>query len=166
MEADRRVLLVVASDGSVTKVLDAASKQPVSFSTVAEEEVPAQAPSCAVRTFVDREWTLAETAAWCTYRSAVRRFVPLHHCRVERQLPRGCVYVMPGEAVPPADDWFPLDGRYCTGVSVCEIEGRLAGLGAALTAEYFATPEFKARFEALGARLFGPAPAGRDRPPG
>jgi len=69
-----------------------------------------------------RSFEAREAGAFRAYARDALAFVTLPNFAMYRQLPTGTAYVMPADRVPALDSMFPLQLRYCTGLTAVEIE--------------------------------------------
>lgn len=158
----KRVLLGVDKVGDVVEVTDHATGEVLAFDVIPLSSASAELSPAVCTTYMPAR---ADPLVRRALNSAVgaggaARCIPLPHASYDNRQLRGCVHLLQSDAQPRESGW-PLDLRYATGVTIVELEHRVAS-GAYLSPEFFRSEECRARFDAAVRELRMP----RGTPPG
>ena len=158
----RKVVLMIDKVGNVVDVVDNMTGSSMPFDVhpmqpASTELDPRVSVACMPSAF---EHSLQRALNSAMANGSPAECIPLPHCSHERGRVRGCVHLMHNDSEPTSSGW-PLDLRYATGITIVELERRLFN-GTYLSADFFRSPEFKARRDAVLAEMSVPKGA----PPG
>ena len=150
------VVLIIDAAGDVVDVVDQASGNSVAYDvhtvdnarTNLDPRVSVRCMPSQLESNVQRALNAAVTSG------GALQAVPLPHCSYEGRALRGCVHILPDGAEPSKSGW-PLSLRYATGLTIVELERRIFN-GTYLSADFFRSPEFRARADAALAELAKP----------
>lgn len=147
-----KVLLLVDEGGDVVDVADAATG----------ESLPHDIKPCgsyradlhpAVRLDCTRQQLDArvQRALNACISGGARHALPMPHVKLEGRALRGCVHLLRGREKPRDTGW-PLDMRYCTGLTLVELERKLPN-HSYMSVEFIRSQEFQERVRGVEAAL-------------